>query len=67
MAALATEAELGALFLNAQGAKVIQLVLKEFGHPQPPTLIQINNITIVGIVNNTIKQQRLWAMEMRYF
>jgi hypothetical protein len=55
--ASAAEAELGALFLNAQEAKVIQYVLEELGHPQPPTPIQIDNTTTVGIVNNTIKQQ----------
>ena len=55
VAASAAEAELGALFLNAQEAKVIRLVLTELGHPQPPTPIHINNTTTVGIVNNTIK------------
>ncbi len=49
------EAELGALFLNAQEAEVIRLVLEELGHPQPPTPIHIDNTTTVGIVNNTIK------------
>ena len=58
VAASAAEAELGALFLNAQEAKVIQLVLAELGHPQPPTPIHIDNTTTVGIVNNTIKRQR---------
>jgi hypothetical protein len=67
VATLATEAELGALFLNAQEAKVLQLTLLELGHPQPPTPIHINNTTIVGIVNNTIKRQRSHAMEMEYF
>ncbi len=67
VAALATEAELGALFLNAQEAKVIQLVLEELGHPQPPTPIYINHTTTVGIVNNTIKRQQSWAMEIWYF
>jgi hypothetical protein len=67
VAALAAEAELGALFLNAQEAKVIRLVLEELGHPQPPTPIHVDNTTTVGIVNNTIKQQRSRAMEMRYF
>jgi hypothetical protein len=33
VAALAADAELEALFLNAQEEKVIQLVLKELGHP----------------------------------
>ncbi len=58
VAASAAEAKLGALFLNAQEAKVIWLVIEELGHPQPPTPIHIDNITTVGIVNNTIKKQR---------
>ncbi len=55
VAAPAAEVELGALFLNAQEAKVLQLILTELGHPQPPTPIQIDNTPTVGIVNNTIK------------
>jgi hypothetical protein len=66
VAASTAEAELGTPFLYAQEAKVIRLVL-ELGHPQPPTPIHIDNTTAVGIVNNTIKQQRSHAMEMRYF
>jgi hypothetical protein len=31
------EAKLGAIFLNAQQAKVLCLTLTELGHPQPPT------------------------------
>jgi hypothetical protein len=56
----AAEAELGALILNAQEAKVFCLVLDELelGHPQPPTPIHIDNTTTVGIVNNTIKCQQ---------
>jgi hypothetical protein len=67
VAASMAEAELGTLFLNAQEAKVIQLILEELGHPQPPTPIHIDNTTTVGIVKNTIKQQHLRAMVMRYF
>ena len=67
VAASAAEAEFGALFLNAQEAKVILIVLEELRHPQPPTPIHVNNTTTVGIVNNTIKRQRSRAMEMRYF
>jgi hypothetical protein len=55
VAASAAEAELGALFLNAQEAKVICFVLEELGHPQLPTPIHVDNTTTVGIVNNTIK------------
>jgi hypothetical protein len=67
VAASTAEAELGALSLNAQETKVLQLILTELGHPQPPTPIHIDDTTTVGIVNNTIKQQRSGAMEMRYF
>ena len=55
VAASAAEAELGALFLNAQEAKVFQLILAKLGHPQPPTPIHIDNTPPVGIVKNTIK------------
>ena len=58
VAASAAEAELGALFLNAQEAKVFRLVLAKLGYPQPPTPIHIDNTTTVGSVNNTIKCQR---------
>jgi hypothetical protein len=57
IAASAAEAELGALFLNAQEAKTMRLILIVLGHPQPPTPIHINNTTTVGIINNTVKQQ----------
>jgi hypothetical protein len=65
--ASAAEAKFGALFLNAQEAKVFRLVLAKLGHPQPPTPIHIDNTTTVGIVNNTIKRQRSRLMEMQYF
>ena len=67
VAASAAEAELGALFLNTQEARILRLTLAEMGHPQPPTPVHIDNSTCVGIVNNTIKRQRSRAMEMRYF
>ena len=55
VAASAAEAELGALFINAKEAKIIQIIVSELGHPQPPTPIHVNNTTAVGIVNSTIK------------
>jgi hypothetical protein len=58
---------LGALFPNAQEAKVFQLLLSEIGHPQPPTPIHINNTTMVGIVDNSIKGRGSQAIEMIYF
>ena len=67
VAASAAKAELGALFLNAQEAKIMALTLLEMGHPQPAIPIHCDNTTAVGIVNNTVKRQRSRAMEMRYF
>jgi hypothetical protein len=68
LAAVSTaEAKLGALFFNAEEAKVLCLTLDELGHPQPPTPIHANNTTTVGIVNNIIKCQCSSAMEMHYF
>ena len=63
----AAEAELGALFVNTKEAKILRLTLQELGPPQPQTPIHVDNKTVIGIVNNTIKQQRSRAMEMRYF
>jgi hypothetical protein len=67
VAASTAEAELGALFLNAQETKVLCLTLNKLGHPQPLTPIHIDNTTTVGIDNNTIKQQCSHVMEMKYF
>ncbi len=65
--ASATEAELGALFLNCQEGMIFWLTLEDFGHPQPKTPIRCNNATAVGIASNTIKWQWLRAIKMRYF
>ena len=67
VASSAAEAELGALFLNAQQARIIRLTLHEMGHPQPPTPIHIDNSTCVGIVNNTQKRSKSRAMHGKYF
>ncbi|KAL7501838.1 hypothetical protein ACHAWX_000387 [Stephanocyclus meneghinianus] len=42
-------------------------MLGELGHPQSSTPIHINNSTTVGIVNNTVKQQKSRSMEMHHF
>ena len=67
VAALAAEAELVALFLISKETRVMPITLTELGHPQWPTPIHVDNTTVVGIVNNTIKRQRSCAMGMRYF
>ena len=60
------EAEYGALFLNGQAAVPIRTTLIEMGHPQPPTPIQVDNSTAVGIANKSIKQKMSKAMDMRF-
>jgi hypothetical protein len=65
--ASAAEAELAALFHNAWEACPIRATLEELGHPQPPTIIITDNSTASGIVNDTVKQKRSKAMDMRFY
>jgi hypothetical protein len=65
--ASATKAELGTLFLDCKRATIFLLLLKEMGHPQPPTPIHCDNSTALGIANTTVKQQRCRLMEMSFF
>ena len=37
------------------------------GHPQPPTPMETDNSTAFGIVNESVKQKRSKAMDMRYY
>ncbi len=61
------EAKLGTLFLNCQEGTIFRHTLVDLGHPQPKTPVHYDNATAVGIVNNTIKRQRLRAMEINIF
>ena len=65
--ASAAEAELGAIFVNGQDAVPIRTTLDEMNHPQPPTPIQVDNATAVGIANRTIKQRQSKSMDMRFY
>ena len=51
----AVEAESGALYLNAREAVYLRQILIEMGHTQPPTLIQTDNTTPEGVINNKIQ------------
>ena len=62
----AAEAELGALYINCREAVPPRQQLKEMGHVQPPTPIQTDNTTTLGVVNNTIQPRRTKAMDMRF-
>jgi hypothetical protein len=65
--ASAAEAEIGALFVNAQDGTVLRTTLIELGHPQPPTPLQSDNSTATGIVNASIRQRRSKAIDMRFY
>jgi hypothetical protein len=62
----AAEAELGTLYINACKAIPQCQTLAEMGHKQPPTPMQIDNSTALGVVNNNIQPQRRKAMDMRF-
>ena len=53
--------------MNAQEAIPIRQCLEDLGHPQGPTPINTDNATAHGIVNNTMKQKRSKAMDMRFY
>jgi hypothetical protein len=63
----ASEAELAALFHNGKEACPFQTTLDELNHPQPPTPIQTDNSTASGIANDSVKQKRSKAMDMRFY
>ena len=65
--ASAAEAELAALFINAKEGTVIRTTLQEMGHQQEATPIQTDNSTANKIANNTCKQQRSKAIDMRFY
>ena len=64
----ASEAETGGLFVNGKEGAYICTVLEEMGWPQPgPTPIQTDNSVAEGIANDTVKQRRSKAMDMRFY
>jgi hypothetical protein len=63
----AAEAELAALFHNGKTACPLRICLTELGHPQPPTPIVTDNSTASGIANDTVKQKRSKAIDMRFY
>ena len=62
----AAEAEMGALYINAREAVHMRITLEEMGHPQPPTPMQTDNTTALGVITNNIrkKQSKAWDMRM---
>jgi hypothetical protein len=65
--ASAAEAKFARLFYNAQEACSFRHTIEELGHPQPPSANQTNNECANGIANDTVKQRRSKAMDMRFY
>ncbi len=63
----AAEAELAALFYNAKDGCMLRNTLEDMGHPQPATPIQADNACAVGLANDTVKQKRSKAIDMRFY
>ena len=61
----AAEAELCTLFINCREAVPARTTLEEMGHKQPPTPMQTDNTTALGVVNNNIVSKKLKSMYMR--
>ena len=65
----AAEAEIGAAYLNAQDACPMRQTLIDLGHTQPTTgtPLQTDNACAEGILNDTVKQKRSKAIDMRFY
>ena len=62
----AAEAEVAALYHNAQQLLPIRRALIGLGHPQPATPIKTDNSTALGFVYNNIHMKKSKAWDMRY-
>jgi hypothetical protein len=61
------EAELDSAFMSAQRAVQHRNTLADFGYPQPPTLLRIDNTIALGLADNKLNKKRAKSMDMRYF
>ena len=62
----AVEAEIGAMFINAQEVVPQWMTLVEMGHPQPQTPMQMDNSAAHSVVTNNVQPRITKAMEMRF-
>jgi hypothetical protein len=64
--ASAAESEVGACFHNAQSGAPLRVTLTELGHIQPQTPLRTDNSTAFETLNETTKQKKTKAMDMRH-
>ena len=63
---LAMEAELDILSMNSKLAMQLQHTLAKMGHPQPLMPVQIDNLTVYGVITNKIILQAMKTMDMHF-
>jgi hypothetical protein len=63
----ASKGELAGLFYNGKEAVPKRITLDELGHSQPPTPMITDNQVACGIANDSVKQKRSKAMDMRFY
>ena len=63
----ATEAEMGAIFINTREAIPARESLIEMGYPEGQTPIQTDNTTAHGICNNNMQCKRSKSWDMRFY
>ena len=66
VASSAVEAEYAAAFIVGQAATSIMHTAMDLGYPQHTIQMTSDNSCAVGIANNTVKQKRSKAIDMRY-
>ena len=60
------EAELGALFINCKLAVPARKMFEELEHPQPKTLMQTDNSTSNGLLNNRIIPKATKSINVKF-
>ena len=65
--ASAAEAELGGIFVNSKEGEVLSTTLEKMGNPLEKILMQTDNSTASGIINETIKQRISKDIDMIFY
>jgi hypothetical protein len=65
--ASAAEAEICGTFKSMQTGLPLRTTLEEMGYPQPTTPIQLDNSMAAAFANESIKQRRSRAIDMRFY
>jgi hypothetical protein len=61
------ESEVGACFQKSKSGAPLRVILIELSHTQPTTPLRTDNSTAFGILNNTIKKERINGHEVPFY